>query len=468
MGSPARDHRATFQRPLTTTNHQTSKAVSWGWALVFVAALHLATATGSWTIADHADMILMSHRLIERGTFTLAPEGQVAPELRWGPTGRPRFFPGPAVAYAPLVLADRLLGWGRPPELGVLVHFGSHIYVLGALGLLGCAARRAGARPLAAAMLVLLCGTSWPVWQIVRSGGAEPVVAFWVALFLWGSVARSKVAKAVACLALPWTHPTGCLLAPTLALCQHVAPATEPAAESRIGLRRERVLLMIVALSSVGSVILIWNLLYHGDWWGGGYGNHARSLWFAQPPLRVWAGNYLVQWVLYVPVLMMLCGATLTLGWRGLRLILAPMAVFLVISVFFSVYTPTLGQDYIRRLSVVWPGFGLAVALAWKGLGLDPRVAGGLAALNLIIGVYWFYLIDFSYYRLPDETYYPLVLWITWMLEGRPVLLWGGYLLACGLAAALAAHHLRPLFAGSAKPKGAPEGRDEARGPHEA
>jgi len=419
----------------------------WPWALVFVGALYLFTATGTWWGGDHAEIILMSQRLLERGTFTLAPEGQSPAELSWKPSGRPRFLPGPAVAFAPFVFVDRLLGWQRPPRLGVLVHFASHVYVLCALGLLACAARRAGASPLAAAMLVLLLGTSWPLWQIVRRGGAEPVVAFWIAVFLWGSVAGSNWVRAAACLALPWTHPTGCLLAPTLALFQPVVPAVGPAPRRWSWLARERVVHASVALAAVASVILLWNRLYHGDWWGGGYGEAARSPWFAHPPLQVWVQRYLVQCWLYAPVLMMLGLAALVQGRRGLRLLVPPLAVFLAISVFFSVYTPMLGQDFIRRLSVVWLGFGLAVGLAWDGLGLSRTVAAGLAVLNLVIGVYWFQLFEFSHYRFPGEVYYPLVLWLTWLLEGRSSLLWGSYALGLGLAAALASWKLRPLFA---------------------
>src|SRR5512145_943643 len=139
---------------------------SWTCSLLFVAAFYLLTTPGLWIGGDHAEMILMSHRLVERRTFPLSPAGQTAPELPWHPRGRKRFFPGTAVALAPAVLVDRLLGWGAAPQLGRVVHLAGAAYVLGALALLGTAARRCGVSSLAAAVLVLLVGTSWPLWQL--------------------------------------------------------------------------------------------------------------------------------------------------------------------------------------------------------------------------------------------------------------------------------------------------------------
>ncbi len=83
---------------------------SWVWAIVFVGALLFVTAAGIGVGGDHAERTMGSHRVLERGALALAPDGQGSPELRWAPSGRPRFFP------APLVLADSLLGWDRPPR----------------------------------------------------------------------------------------------------------------------------------------------------------------------------------------------------------------------------------------------------------------------------------------------------------------------------------------------------------------
>jgi len=242
----------------------------WGWALLFVAAVHLLTAAGTWLDGDHAEMLLMSRRLITQGTFTLAPAGERAAELPWRPASsdqplRARFHPGTAVAVAPLLLIDRAFGWDAPPDLGRVVHLGGHLYVLGALALVAMALRRHGASPCAAAAAVLLLGTAWPLWQVARHAGAEPVVGFLIALDLWGVAARSATTQLAALVLLPWAHPTGFVLAPILALGSLVEDETDWSAAWR-----QSGAALLAATVSVVSVLVVWNHLYHGNWWGGG------------------------------------------------------------------------------------------------------------------------------------------------------------------------------------------------------
>jgi hypothetical protein len=425
---------------------------SWAWALVFVAALYLLTTPGTWMGGDHAEIILMSHRLVERGTFTLSPEGQTAPELFWHPRGRPRFFPGAAVALAPAVVVDHLFGWSAPPKLGRVVHLSGMAYVLCAFGLLGAAARRSGASPLATAVLVLFVGTSWPLWQIVRRGGAEPIVLFWIALFIWGSIARSAVARAAACIALPWTHPTGILLAATLAVVAPSASHEPSEPDAPLPGLAERVRYLLLALASAASVFLVWNRIYHGHGLEGGYANAPQRAWFLSPPLEVWTDYFLPQVVRLEPLLVTLSLGALALGRRGWRLLLCPLALFFVISGFFSIYSPTIGQDHVRRLAVVWPAFGLTLALLWESLQLTRAATAGLVVLNLLIGVYWFQLVDFDHYHGPADSYFPLVVWITWLRDGRSPLLCAAYVLALGIVLAVAGWRLCQLLPARRRP----------------
>ena len=418
---------------------------SWGWALILVAGLHLLTAAGSWLDGDHAEMLLMSRRLVTQATFTLAPAGERAAELPWRAASpdrplRARFHPGTAVAVAPLVLIDRAFGWDAPPDLGRVVLLGGHLYVLGALALVAAALRRRGTSSGAAAVAVLLLGTAWPVWQVARHAGAEPVVGFLIALHLWGAAAGSRAARMGALLLLPWAHPTGFVLAPILALGGLVDEATGWAAGWR-----DAGAALLAAIASVASVLIVWNHLYHGSWWGGGYAAAVPSGLLKRPPATVWLQDYASQCALFVPLLVTLGAAALGDRHRGLRLLAMPLALFVGVSFLFSVFSPTLGQDPVRRLAPVWLAWGWLVGSVWDELDLRGTTAWGLIALSLVIGVYWFLLRE-SNIGSPSGVSYPLVWWFRLAAEGDPAGRWLGYPLALGLACGVWAWKLRGCF----------------------
>jgi hypothetical protein len=137
-------------------------------------------------------------------------------------------------------------------------------------------------------------------------------------------------------------------------------------------------------------------------------------------PARVFLSAYASQLALFVPAIALPCIAVLGPGGReARRLALLPAASFAAIAGLFSVYAPPLGQDEVRRLAVVWPTFGLLLALAVDTLPLTGRTLGALAAANLALGVYWFQLREFIFHT-PAGTPHPAVLWLDWLLEGRP------------------------------------------------
>jgi len=401
---------------------------SWTWALVLVACVHLLTTPGTWLVSDHAEELFMARRLLTHGTLTLAPAGEPLPELTWwnprpGEPSRSRLFPGTALALAPLLLIDRMLGWDAPGQFGRLTHLGGHFYVLGALALLGQAASRAGASPQAAAVMVVLLGTAWPVWQISRHGGAEPVVGFLLALFLSGSLRQSFVTEAVACAVLPWVHPTGCLLAPALAV-SGVADASFWKGDHQ---KRRRVFpnvarLLGIAVASVLGVFVLWNHLYHGNWWGGGYatqGAAARGL-LARPPGDAVA-YYLSESLLFAPVLLALAvTGAFAAGRNGLHSLALPAWLLMLYLALFAIFSTAAGQEPARRLSVVWLAWGLVVGRTWDRLGLGGLVPHGLLAISLLMGFYWFELREWNYYPAGDGLYYPLVLWVTLALRDGP------------------------------------------------
>ncbi len=401
---------------------------TWAWALLLVACVHVLTAPGTWTVSDHAEELFMARRLLTHGTFTLAPAGEPLPELPWW-TPRPlepsrsRLFPGTAVALAPLLLVDRMLGWDAPGQFGRIAHFGGSLYVLAALALLGSATTRAGASPQASSLMVVLLGTSWPLWQISRHGGAEPVLSFLLALLLYGRLANSLRTQTAACLLLPWVHPTGCLIAPGVSvfgLIETYSPGRERPRTLAVVAESRRV--AAVAAASVASVLLVWNYGYHGHWWGGGYATQGATAWglFARPPLQALA-FYSSECALLEPVLLALAAAGANAAGRaGLRWLALAVWLLVLHLALFAVFSSSLGQEPARRLSVVWLAWGLVVGLTWDRLQLPGRAAHGLIALNLLLGFYWFELREWNYYPARDGAYYPLVLWVTLALRDGP------------------------------------------------
>lgn len=400
---------------------------SWTWGLVLVACVHLLTTPGTWLVSDHAEELFMARRLITRGTLTLATAGEPLPELSWwkprpGEPSRSRLFPGTAVALAPLLVIDRLLGWDAPKEFGRLTHLGGHLYVVGALALLGHAASGAGASPQASAVMVVLLGTAWPIWQISRHSGAEPVVGFLLALFLFGRLRRSFVTEALACLLLPWVHPTGCLLAPALALSGLAdADFWSPEQPKRALVVADVARLFAIAATSVLGVFVLWNQLYHGHWWGGGYATQGatRGL-FARPPLDA-VIFYLSESLLFVPLLLALAAVGgIAAGRNGIRWLALPFSLLGLYLALFAIFSTSGGQEPARRLSVVWLAWGLVVGRTWDRLGLRGRQPHGLLAMSLLMGFYWFELREWNYYPAGDGGYYPLVVWVTLALREGP------------------------------------------------
>jgi hypothetical protein len=418
---------------------------------VVVACLYLSTAHGRWLLGDHAEMIVMAHRLVSAGTFTLAPDGEAVPELSWRPATRARFFPGTAIALAPFALLDHLAGLYGKPDLGRWVHLGGLTYTLLALALVALAVRRAGGSEAGTAMAVLLLGTSWPLWQIARNGGAEPVLAALIALFLWGSVTRSTSARAWACLLLPWTHPTGTFLALALALAEPTrwdADGT-PGRSAWPGATRLRH--VALTLLAAASVALLWNLVYHGHLRSGGYAAaHVERLWFVRPFWQELFDAYLSQCALMVPLLSLLAIAACLADRRRLMGVLwLALAPLLVIAVFFSIFTPTVGQDPERRLSMTWLGFAMLLGLGWQRLGIGRALTWSLIALNVALALFWFRLREFTHYSGPRGTgaLIPDTAWLTWWAEGKPAWLWAGYLAVLALVLVLALARLEPVFA---------------------
>lgn len=406
----------------------------------------------------------MARKLVTEGTLTLAPTGGRLPELPWvppapdGPT-RSRLFPGGAVAMAPLIVVDRLMGWDDPAGFGWAAHTGGHLFVLAALLLLGASVRASGGSPQGAAVAVVLAGTAWPVWQISRHGGAEPVVALLLAVFLWARSSGAAALQAFACISLPWVHPTGCLLAPVLA-CSEFVGGGEPGsrAVAAQGRSARAGILLAGSLASLAGVVVVWNSLYHGNWWGGGYATAVRGQgFFATPPWLVLV-DYLGQGFLLAPLPLAFgtIGA-LAKGHAGRRQVVTPLFIAAAYLALFALFSTPAGQEPARRLSVVYLPVALTAGRTWDRLPLRGLAAGGTMLLGTAIGCYWFSLRETHYYPRGDGSFDPLVLWLTLARAGRPAweyLVPVGALVLLGLASLWRLARLRSGAAGRATERG--------------
>lgn len=415
-----------------------------------VLSLQLLTMPGTWVTSDHAEMIFTARRLLTAGRFDFADAGQKVPVLPWllaepGKPAKPRAFPGTALALLPFVAADRALGLDAPPDLGALVHLEGPLFVALALLLIGLALRQAGASDRAVVVAVLMAGSSWPVWQISRRAGVEPLLAVLVAAFLLASVRKRFRIQAAIAYALPWCHPTGSLLAPLLALGEGLAP--DESGGSRKGALRRVAWLLGVALLGTASVALLWNRWYHGRFGGGyaQYGVASEALHFPSYPI---AAAYLGDSLLRVPLLLMLAVATAVHGGRrALRRLALPFGLLVAHLALFSMYRETFLIEPSRRLAVTWLALGFAIGATFDRLRLSAQTSSALALLSLLAGVYWYRLVEANYYAWADGSYEPLVWWITLAVAGRSSVLWAGPIVALGVFGAIAALRVSGVFA---------------------
>lgn len=432
------------------------------WAVALVAAVHLLTTTGAWIITDQAEALFTARRLLSDGTLDLAPASaprvSALPWLRAEPGHalRTRLLPGTAVTLAPLLALDRALGWEDPEQYGRLVHLHGHLFVLAGLALLGLAVWRRGRSAQAAAATVVLAGLSWPVWQVSKRGGSAPVLFFLAALFVSAGAAAAgrrrppaaDLVRAAACALLPWVNPAGSVISAVFA----GATWLEGFYARRLGSERgERPRVWPLAAGcAVGNatVIVLWNQLYHGHAWLGGYGaaHLGHESWFGVAPLftgflaRAWEFLRLGPW-LVLPALWF--------AWRegapGRPHLILPV---LLSAALFALFATFYDPEPARRFSVLCPAW--AVALGWGWARTRWRYPWNLLALvgALVLGVSWFLLEEGRYYAGPGGLFYPSVLWVKRAIDGAP--LWqtalpvGALLLLAAVAADRVASTMRP------------------------
>jgi hypothetical protein len=402
--------------------HPSARHAGSSWALLVVISVHLLTTAGLWLAMDEAEYLFAAERLARNHTFTLAEagSGRLA-RVPWVPVEpsepvRFRMQPLTPVALAPLVALDLALGFGGPERAGLLAHMLGHILVFAALAILALTLRVAGASERASAFAVAATGLSWPIWHVSRRGGAEPVLIFLVALFLLGGeLVRRRgrgsgvYLQCLALLLLPWAHATGPLIGLVLLMGE---------ALYGIGPRHRKALWVLLLALTIGeaSFIGVWNVGYHGNWWGGGYGSYYAS----RPMLGVRA--FLPGLVLHLgslglegPVVLLVAAAALRARpLEGYEALARAALLSLAISVFFATFHQ---PEPTRRLAVAWPAWGLAAGLAFDRIAswrIAPRVLVLVAGL---VSFHWFLAVDGRHYLGPGGLFYPSVLWIRQLLE---------------------------------------------------
>lgn len=424
-------------------------AAAW-WALALVAAIHLLTTPGTWLVTDQAEALFTARRLITDHTLDLAPAGDPRqPALPWlqaepGKPLRTRLLPGTAVALVPLLLLDRLLGWEDARDYGRLVHLQGHVFVLAGLALLALAVWHLWGSPAATVAAVVLTGTAWPVWQVSKRGGAAAILFFLMCLFVAaGAVARGRAAdalRALSCALLPWVNPAGAVISAALVAATWL--------QGRLGTSERPRLLPLAAACVAGnvSVVLLWNLLYHGHWWLGGYGGAhlAHETWFGAVSFFEGLGLHLREFLRMAPGLLLPALWFAARGGAEVRrqLVLPGLLTVALLVLFATFYAP----EPARRLSVLCPLWAMVVGAGWSRSGwrypwpLALLAAAGLASFA------WFMAEEGRYYQGPDGLFYPSVLWVKLALEHAPA--WQTLLPVAALCAmgALAAARLAAVF----------------------
>lgn len=407
-------------------------------AVAFAACLYLLTLPGTWLGTDQGEMVLTAHRLVERGTLTLADDGRLpVPDAPWaahraGEPVRSRLHPVTPVLLAPLVLLDRALGFRDPLRDGRLVYLQGLGCVVATLGLLGFFLRSMGVPESDASLTILFIGTSFPLWTASRAGGAEPILA----LALIGYAGASEVAfqletprrflaLRLACLVLlPWIHPTGFVLAPVLAGAELL----------RRGPRHATALVVSAGLLASLGFGLLWNYGYHGQLLAGGYGQAGGWRFFNTNPLYgAWT---LVRdllrdapFALALPVLAAIRGG----GGRARTACWLPAIAFAAIVVLFaSLYD----REAWRRFAPVVPLLGLPLGLGWSQLGWPLERTGLVAFASIAWGIQRLLAITGAYYPGPDGLFYPAIVWVKLALDEGWSASWALPVAALGFALA--------------------------------
>jgi hypothetical protein len=112
----------------------------------------------------------------------------------------------------------------------------------------------------------------------------------------------------------------------------------------------------------------------------------------------------------------------------------APLVTLGLLALFSTFYQP----EPARRLACAWPLWGVLLGQTWDRVD-RPRAVEALVLLAAAVGLHFFMREEGRYFEGPGGLFYPAVLWVELLLDGRspwlvgvPVALLAG---ACWLCA---------------------------------
>ncbi len=206
------------------------------------------------------------------------------------------------------------------------------------------------------------------------------------------------------------------------------------------------------AVVGVISMLWLWNELYHGHWWGGGYGQAAPRdpLTLRNPLLGLWLYGRDFGFETLALLVCAVAGVRRA-GRTGVEGLGAAVTVTGVLWLFFALFPPSflIAHEPARRLAACLPAWGVVAGTTWDRLAWRPSLARLLLALSCAVVVFSLLMQEQTYFLLATgvSSSFPQILWIRLMVSGAPSWMSVGPVIVLGVAAAVSFWRVSKLLA---------------------
>jgi hypothetical protein len=193
-------------------------------------------------------------------------------------------------------------------------------------------------------------------------------------------------------------------------------------------------------------MLWLWNSLYQGHWWGGGYGRimPAGALSLRNPLVGLWL--YARDFAFESCVLLLFAVAGVRRAGRaGIEGLAAAVMTTGILSSFFALFPPSwFADEPARRLAACLPAWGVVVGTTWDRLAWRPPLPQALLSLSLPVLIYSLLTQEQTYFLLQSgvSSSLPRIIWVRLMAEGAPLWMSVGPVVALG---AVAVHSFRRM-----------------------